>query len=133
MLGSQVLRQPQILKRLREQVSQLAARGTSRPKAVTGDMVRSQGRLRDPFARVCPCARGTLHSRNVLWSMPAIRSLLCCVYLLEVHAQPWYWLELGMWNLTFVKLLKLATHNPFGWSLCVWLSFSSAFFWVWLK
>lgn len=133
MLGGQVLRQPQILKRLREWVSQLAARWTNRSKAVAGDMMRSQGRLRDLFARECPCARGTLHCRNVLWSMSAIRSLPCSVYLLEVHAQPWFWLELGMWNLTFVELLTPATHNPFGWSLCVWSSFSSAFCWVWLK
>lgn len=115
-----------------QKVCQLAERGTHRSRPASAGTIRSH-------MFVCGvCARGTSHCDNGLLSMsavvePSTRSPLCSLCLLEVHTQPLSWPELGMWNLTFTELLESATHEPFGWSLCAWLSSFSAVFWVWLR
>lgn len=106
--------------------------GTHRSRPASAGTIRSH-------MFVCGvCARGTSHCDNGLLSMsavvePSTRSPLCSLCLLEVHTQPLSWPELGMWNVTFTELLESATHEPFGWSLCAWLSSFSAVFWVWLR
>lgn len=57
----------------------------------------------------------------------------CCVYLLEIGAQPWYWLdeECGTSRSSSYWNQQPITHLD---RVCVYgCLFLSAFFWVWLK